>query len=62
MGDDLDEQTYMRIEDIFHHADVDKNGTLSKRELMDVIRKSLDEGLFRDFFSHIDKRFFEDAT
>jgi len=52
----------MRIEDIFHHADVDQNGTLSKRELMDVIRKSLDEGLFRDFFSHIDKRFFEDAT
>jgi Ca2+-binding EF-hand superfamily protein len=61
MGDDLDDQDHLTIQEIFSHADVDKNGTLSKRELMDVIRKSLDKGLFQNFFTHIDQRFFKDA-
>jgi Ca2+-binding EF-hand superfamily protein len=61
MGDDLDDQDHLTIQEIFSHADVDKNGTLSKRELMDVIRKSLDKGLFQNFFTHIDQRFFDDA-
>jgi len=46
MGDTLDDQDHLTIQEIFSHADVDNNGTLSKRELMDVIRVSLDKGLF----------------
>ena len=61
MRSDLDDQDYLTIQEIFSRADVDKNNNVSKRELMDIIRESLDRGLFKRFFSHIDQRFFEDA-
>jgi Ca2+-binding EF-hand superfamily protein len=61
MGSDLDDQDYLTIQEIFSRADVDNNNNVSKRELMDIIRESLDRGLFKRFFSHIDQRFFEDA-
>ena len=51
MGDDLDDQDHLTIQEIFSLADVDKSETLSKRELMDIIRESLDKDLFPNFFT-----------
>lgn len=41
MGNLLDDQAHLTIEHIFHEADKDQSGTLSKREVIDVIRESL---------------------
>ena len=49
----------MRVEELFYEADVDGDKVLSKRELKNVILKSLNEGLFEEFFSSHDKYFVE---
>lgn len=54
MGDELDGQARLTIEHIFHAADTDNSGTLSKREIMNVIRESLTQGVFTEFFREMD--------
>jgi Ca2+-binding EF-hand superfamily protein len=54
MGEELDSDDHLDIEEIFVKADVNKDNSLSKREIMTVINQSLDKGAFQRFFNHHD--------
>ena len=50
MENDLTDDEFLVIEDMFKAADVDNDGTLSKRELKDLIGDSLEKEMFTKFF------------
>jgi|688.fasta_scaffold184666_2 hypothetical protein len=55
----INDEDQLRVEELFYEADVDGDKVLTKRELKNVILKSLNEGLFEEFFTSHDKAFME---
>jgi len=57
----LNDQESLTVEEIFKTADKNSNGELSKREILDFIVHSLQNGLFPRFFSMYDEDSLEAA-